>query len=65
MKPVLIGVGVVIAVLVVIPLAGKLMPGSPKSGGTSAPSAGEAMVAPSYSGRLLDTKGAPLPNAMV
>jgi len=60
MKQALIGAGVVIAVLVALPLAGRLM-----SGGTSAPSVGDAVVAPSFSGRLVDTQGQPFANARV
>ena len=60
MKPVLKGVGVVIAVLVLIPLVVKTM-----SEGTSVPSVGDAVVAPSFSGRLVDTKGQSFPNARV
>ncbi len=67
MKRVLIGVGVLIAVLVVLPLAGNLMSGgtSEMSGATLEPSVGDAVVTPSFSGRLVNTKGKSFPNARV
>ena len=60
MKRVLIGVGALFALLVALPLAGRLM-----SRGTLEPSVGDAVVTPSFSGRLVDTKGQPFGNARV
>ena len=60
MKQVLIGVGVLLGALLVIPVIAHMM-----SGGKLEPSIGDAVVASSFSAQLVDTKGKPFADARV
>ncbi|HUW60917.1 MAG TPA: carboxypeptidase-like regulatory domain-containing protein [Candidatus Bathyarchaeia archaeon] len=60
MKQVLIGVGVLLAALLVIPVIAYMM-----SGGKLEPSIGDAAVASSFSAQLVDTNGKPFADARV
>lgn len=60
MKQGLIVVGVVVVVLLLVPVAAKLV-----AGGKQTPSVGDAVVAPSFSARLADTDGKPFADAQV